>query len=197
MEKTDIAIGHRFGKLTVLREVQSNGSHRRVWVKCDCGAEKALRTSHLRQGTSSCSPICGNARRKHGLSHTRLWDVWKAMKQRCGNPNTASYHRYGGRGISFTPEWQEFEPFSKWALSNGYADHLELDRRDNSQGYSPSNCRFVTHAVNSANRDLTGTITALGKTLTIREWSELTGISLSALRARVFRKWEPDRCVTP
>jgi len=75
------------------------------------------------------------------------------MKNRCNNANHPYYKAYGGRGIAICEEWSKsFLCFEKWALANGYEESLELDRRDNDKGYSPTNCRFVTHKENCNNR---------------------------------------------
>ena len=64
----------------------------------------------------------------HGMSHSRLYQIWNAMKQRCENPNAISYPRYGGKGITVCEEWQKsFIAFRDWALSHGYADNLTID----------------------------------------------------------------------
>ena len=74
------------------------------------------------------------------------------MKSRCNNPKYSSYHRYGGRGITYCEEWETFEPFLKWALKNGYSDDLTLDRIDNDGNYEPSNCRWATQSQQSYNK---------------------------------------------
>lgn len=90
---------------------------------------------------------------RHGLSHHPLYRTWVNMIDRCTNPNHKAYSYYGARGISVCPEWQEHpEPFITWALANGYEAGLTIDRTDNSQGYHPSNVRFVTKADNNRNR---------------------------------------------
>ena len=42
--------------------------------------------------------------------------------------------------------------FCWWGLKNGYHPTLQIDRRNNSGNYTPSNCRFVTPKVNVNNR---------------------------------------------
>lgn len=74
------------------------------------------------------------------------------MKQRCYYKKHKAYHRYGGRGIVVCDEWQSIKEFRKWALENGYRDNLTLDRINNDGNYEPSNCRWVTHRAQAANR---------------------------------------------
>lgn len=89
----------------------------------------------------------------HGLSNSRIYNVWNCMRQRCSNPKNSHYSAYGGRGISVCPEWQNsFESFYAWAINNGYKDTLEIDRINNDGNYEPSNCRWVTRKENVAYR---------------------------------------------
>ena len=67
---------------------------------------------------------------------TRLQRIWGNMKDRCTNPNNPSYHRYGGRGISYWCSWDNFNVFMYWALTNGYEEHLTLERVDNDGDYT-------------------------------------------------------------
>jgi len=67
------------------------------------------------------------------------------MKWRCCDERFPAYEYYGGRGITVCSEWLEsFESFYVWAIANGYANDLELDRRDPNGNYEPSNCRWAT-----------------------------------------------------
>jgi len=75
------------------------------------------------------------------------------MKQRCSNPNHKSYKDYGGRGVRICSDWvNNPKSFYNWAMNNGYQKGLQIDRRDNDGNYEPSNCRFVSVAINSQNR---------------------------------------------
>ena len=89
---------------------------------------------------------------KHGMTDTRLYKCWQAMKDRCNNPRSHMYKDYGGRGISICSEWMDFEPFANWALCNGYSEDLSIDRIDNNKGYSPDNCRWATWIQQRANQ---------------------------------------------
>ena len=77
--------------------------------------------------------------------------AWKAMRNRCNNPNYHAYHRYGGRGINVCNRWSNFENFLNDMGKAPYKNY-QLDRINNDKGYSPDNCRWVTPKENSNNR---------------------------------------------
>lgn len=136
---------------------------------------------------------------KHGLSKTRLYRIWSNMKGRCYNQNDANYYRYGGRGITICDEWRNsFTTFYNWAMENGYRDDLSIDRKDNNGNYEPSNCRWATTKQQENNRgDFNINISYLGKTQTLMQWSEETGISFNTLRYRIIDcKWPIEEALT-
>lgn len=58
MKRTEVKIGAKYGKLTVVSEVESSGK-RKFRCKCECGAEVDVRLDHMQSGhTSSCGK-CG------------------------------------------------------------------------------------------------------------------------------------------
>lgn len=108
---------------------------------------------------------------KHGKTKTKLYSIWRHMKERCNNKKHEHYKYYGGRGIKFYEGWNDFVLFLKWAISNGYKDGLLIDRRDNNGSYEPNNCRFVTRLINQNNTSKNKRLTAFGETKTLAEWS--------------------------
>ena len=107
------------------------------------------------------------------------------MIQRCTNPNSTYFPRYGGRGITVCHEWRTRNNFKDWALSHGYRNDLTIDRIDNDKGYSPDNCRWVTPSQNCCNRSTTHFVTAFGKRQSLMEWSRELNISYNTLKKRV------------
>lgn len=94
-----------------------------------------------------------NRNYRHGFYGTKIYKVWEGMKCRCYNPNHNSFKDYGLRGIQICDSWKN-DPvaFCEWAMENGYKEGLQLDRRNNMEGYSPENSRFVTPLVNANNK---------------------------------------------
>ena len=119
---------------------------------------------------------------------TRLYAIWEHIIDRCYNPNSTSYHRYGGRGIYVCAEWRESsDSFISWALSNGYRDNLSIDRIDNNSNYCPANCRWVDMHTQSRNRNSNNNITWNGKTQCLADWAIELGMPSNTLCTRVKR----------
>ena len=75
---------------------------------------------------------------------------WKAMWQRCKSKSYWARERYSGRGIMVCERWRFFNNFVEdmGERPNGRS----LDRINNDEGYSPSNCRWTTQSQQVANR---------------------------------------------
>lgn len=138
----------------------------------------------------------GDKARTHGMSSTRIYAVWSSMIARCSNPKNSSYKYYGDRGITVCGEWKDFDTFKKWALSNGYKDKLTIDRKNNSNNYEPSNCQWVTVKEQANNRRGNHLILYNGKTKTIEQWSNETGILYPTLNHRInVAKWNISKAL--
>lgn len=118
-----------------------------------CGNTFKARSSGIKAGHPiSCGCMVLKSVFKHGMSHTKIHDVWQNMKSRCYQQKKHDYKYYGGRGITVCDEWREyFINFYNWAMINGYKEGLEIDRIKNDLNYSPDNCRFITGSQNTQN----------------------------------------------
>lgn len=186
--KVDL-IGERFGRLVVVEEDEpyiSPAGYKKVkWMcRCACGSMTSVAGGSLSTGkTKSCGCLNKEASRaratKHGLAQHPLYRVWNGIKDRCLNPKTKCYKHYGGRGIFICQEWRDdFKVFYDWSIKNGYKEGLEIDRADTNKGYSPDNCRFVTHSQNMMNtRSRGGNSKYKGMYKYRRKWAAKLGIN--------------------
>lgn len=126
---------------------------------------------------------------KHGMAKkTKLYGVWKAMKQRCSNPNNKDYYDYGGRGITVCESWKkDYLEFHNWAYDNGYEEGLTLDRIDVNDGYKPSNCIWATMAKQANNKRNTIRVEVEDTLYTLTELSNIYGIDRNIIEARYYR----------
>jgi hypothetical protein len=165
--------GDKFNGLIVLSEVGSNALGERTWLfRCDCGNEIVWSGTNVKTGQKKhCG--CRNKRVSHGKEDKRLYAIHRGMKARCNYKNHKDYKDYGGRGIVICKEWMEYSTFKDWALQNGYRDDLQIDRRNNDNGYNPDNCRFVTCAENTRNTRRTINLMIGNTTMCLSEWDRL------------------------
>jgi hypothetical protein len=120
------------------------------------------------------------------------------MITRCENPNLEKFKRdYQDRGISVCQDWHDYIVFRDWALTNGYAENLTIDRIDNNNGYSPDNCRWATAKVQGNNKRNNRNFTFNNETKTVSQWADATGIKYSTLYYRLIIKgWNVERAVS-
>ena len=133
----------------------------------------------------------------HGMSRSRIYHIWNSMKQRCSNPKTISYKYYGAKGVEVCQEWQDsFQAFYDWAMANGYAENLTIDRKDTNGNYCPENCRWATNKEQQNNTSYNKLHTYNGETLNVMQWAEKTNISANLLYKRLARGWDIEKALT-
>lgn len=148
--------GRKFGRLTVAMRSSPIGSMPVRWhATCDCGNKCIVAGNKLKKGlTRSCGCLAQESRvtsnTTHGMSGTRTYRQWEAMRHRCLYPSQDNYKWYGGRGIKICERWNRFANFL--ADMGTAPDGLELDRKDTNGNYEPGNCRWITHKDNCNNR---------------------------------------------
>lgn len=125
---------------------------------------------------------------KHGMSNTRLYNIWRKMKNRCSAKTGHYYKYYGAKGITVCDEWKnDFLSFYNWAIAHGYSDDLTIDRIDGNGNYCPENCRWATSLQQGRNKSNNHLITYQGKTQTISQWAKELNINWYTLFHRLSR----------
>ena len=104
-------------------------------------------------GPLSSGPV-GPLRVYHGATsggkRTPTYQSWRKMRDRCLNPRSEQWERYGGRGITVCERWEHFALFLE-DMGERPAGHT-LDRIDVDGNYEPGNCKWSTYAEQRANQ---------------------------------------------
>lgn len=194
MYKLEIKKGSVYGNLTVLKEgkklfLPSGQVNRTVDCICSCGNETNVRIVHLvRNRIKSCGCIL---RTKKGKSKTDYGILLNSLKTRCKKNYTES-HLYYYKGITVYNKWlEDIDLFIDFCKKNGYKKGLQIDRIDNSKGYYPENCRFVTSKINTNNRDNTVYVTYKGEKKSLQLLCMELGLTINVktIYSRLKRNW--------
>lgn len=163
-----------------------------------CGKEfEAYIENVMRGRTKSCGCAKGRllvrSKDTHGDTKTRLYRIYRHIKERCESPSCKEYPYYGGRGIKCL--FNTYEEFKEFALSHGYADHLTVERIDVNGHYEPGNITFVPLSLQNRNKRNSVLISYKGLTLCASEWGEILGINPDTLTKRKRSGWSDERTI--
>lgn len=194
----DDLTSRKFGRLFVLNVSERNTKSKIYYdCLCECGKLKTVASSELKSGhTRSCGclarELISERNTKHGLSVTRLRGTWRNMISRCENPDNSSYPNYGGRGIKVCDEWHDLACFAAWAKSVGYIEgaprkEQTIDRIDVNGNYEPDNCRISNMTEQCRNKRNNRLFDMGGKTITMQELSEMSGVNRATISYRLSR----------
>lgn len=196
--KVDIK-GKRFGTRIVVKEINERRHGRVRWLaKCDCGTTSVLTKRQLEK-TKTCQN-CKNAtfgqmataRKK--VRHKATYRSWQSMMTRCFDTGHHAFDRYGGRGISVSERWRNYDNFldDMGERPKGKT----LDRIDVNGDYDCKNCRWATKVQQANNRRDNILLTVDGKTGTLTYWATKSGIARNVLKQRVVvHGWSDKRAV--
>lgn len=179
--------GKRVGYLIVQERAGRDRHGNWLWrCLCNCGMITVTRASSLsRRTTLSCG--CYNKEQvskathkrnlKHGKSKTKVYATWINLH----------YRRYKKKPL-VCKRWRSFENFLIDMGEPPSKSH-SIDRIDNSKGYEPGNCRWATMKEQQNNRTNNRLITFQGRTQTLQQWSDETGLGHKTILYRLHHGW--------
>jgi hypothetical protein len=189
--------GKKFGRLTVI-DISYEKRCRYYWkCICDCGKETIVNGYSIKKGLATS---CGCYRKElfmsynkldtttHGMTNTKIYNVWATMLARCFNQNNKAYIHYGGRGIVVCDRWLHFECFYE-DMGISYKNGLTLERNDVNDGYNKNNCCWETYKVQANNRRNSKRYEYNGNNMTIAEIGEKYNIKPTLISSRMNRGW--------
>lgn len=119
---------------------------------------------------------------KWGPEYSKEYNSWWSMFNRCTNPQSTAYDRYGGRGIKPSKRWLSFLNFL--ADMGRCPPKHQLERIDNNKGYSKKNCKWATRIEQANNTSKTVFLTFKGERLSVTQWSRKFGVNRQTIWAR-------------
>lgn len=193
--------GQKFNKLTAVERLENDNGGIPVWLcKCDCGNFTRVRGKNLKNGAvKSCGCLLKKGTQTtHGLSDSKIYNIWNGIKARCFNPKSCSYKRYGARGISVCEEWKNsFESFYSWSIQNGYAENLTIERINNDGNYCPENCKWVSRKEQCRNRRTNIVFEYMGEKHILMEWCEILNLDYKFIHNRIYKMgWSFEKSIS-
>lgn len=163
--------GMVFGTLTVIKYVGKAPTRHSIWlVECSCG--NVIEKSAQALADNSTCGVYENHRSNvtHNLSKSPEYRRYYGIIQRCYNPKSTGYDRYGGRGITVCQEWlDDFMNFHTWINTYENWKSLTVDRVDVNGPYSPANCRMATAPTQHNNKRNSKTVEYQGVKYLLRD----------------------------
>lgn len=179
--------------LTAIEELGFEDTQRMYRFQCDCGNIVIRKLKEVRRGkiiSCGCAVVTNvrKANTTHGMTNTRIYEIYRNMVERCSNEKSDAFQHYGGRGISICAEWSGkggFEKFYRWSMNNGYEATLSIDRIDVNGNYEPNNCRWANSKTQARNKQDTWIEELNGIRKPAIEWCEELGLNYQAVHKRV------------
>lgn len=198
-------VGDTIGNLTIVKLVRfkstKNSPTRKGCIcKCSCGnfIGPSRLVSLVNGDLVSCgcyqrkihSKIISNRNKKHGFSSRNnrdpLYVIWGTIKDRTTNLKRKDSKYYSKKGISICDDWKNnFPNFRNWAIKNGYKEGLSIDRIDNSKGYCPENCRWISKSLQNNNKTNNRFLTYKGVSKTITQWGRERNLGWNTINRRL------------
>lgn len=142
--------------------------------------------------------------KRHGQApqgrETPAYRSWVAMIQRCYDPGSTVFGRYGGRGIIVCDRWRfgegGFSGFECFFQDMGERPTgKSLDRDDANGNYEPGHCKWSTAIEQARNRRSTRWVLYGGIEMSLAEAVERSCQKPDTVKRRLIRGWPLSRAV--
>jgi hypothetical protein len=166
--------------------------------RCDCGTEVPVNVRTLIRGKSrgckKCAVYPAPQPARVALEAAGCFYIYYTMIRRCTKKYDANYPRYGARGVFVCERWTR-DPLAFVADMGPRPSGASLERKDNDGPYAPWNCKWATRYEQARNKRNNRRYSHDGQAKCAVEWSEIYGVPLYGLRARLLRGESVDFAV--
>lgn len=132
----------------------------------------------------------------HGLRGTPEYNAWRHMRARCNRAKPhQNFTRYAGRGITFCERWEKFENFLK-DMGKKPGPNYSIERKNNSLGYTPENCKWATATEQANNRRGNRLVAINGTTKTVAQWAKDSSVKSCTVYWRIDHGWSIERALS-
>jgi hypothetical protein len=188
-------IGEVHGIYTIEDMLDKKDKHGHWIYKCvcnECGFVRFCSYGSV-SAPSSITKTCKHKRvNGHYLTFGRIWqnkrikNIFSGMVARCYDENDKNYRWYGAKNIEVCRDWLD-NPllFEQWALENGYADNLTIDRINADQDYCPENCRWIPLEENVRRAGKVTWIEIEGNNMTGRQWADYLQLGTNTINTAI------------
>lgn len=194
-------VNKTFNSLTITSVFKQNKKWR-VTTLCACGKTNNMSFYHVVSGRSgSCGCFnkekliarCRILKTKHGLSKSPEYESLYRAIDRCHNTSSASYGKYGRRGIKVCDRWRNNPAlFIKDMGEKPRIKGFSLGRIDNNGDYTPDNCRWENAKQQASNTRRSIKIFYEGTVRTLKQWCEHLSLPYGTIYNRFTSGWDVD-----
>jgi len=149
--------GRTFGRLKVLWRLPNRSGGASWWCRCKCGVEKEVTANHLLNGTRSCGCLMRDTNGRRCRTTLREYNQLRPFEWIYNN----LVHTAKTRGLLVLVTFEDFLNLLKIPIcvycgdsvvwhpySNHHQTATNIDRKDNTTGYTKENCVICCHRCN-------------------------------------------------
>lgn len=197
MQVTKDRTGNRFARLVLVsRSETKDRDGTFLWLcRCDCGALITTRIRSLQEGKTQS---CGCLHKEKTSERTKARNTTHGHSVR--GKRTATYRTWRSifDRLKNDPDYEGVVVCERWNDFNNFLDDMgerpdgkTIDRKDNSKGYSPENCRWSDDLEQANNRTNNVYLTYDGRTQSLAQWLRELGLPYEANRRKFHRLGKP------